>query len=98
MATDNRLRYIANTTLALNTFLVLNNANALVRPRSALRMLGFNAPVSPADQMMVDGLMRMFAATRMVLGLTGMAMWWYEEYRGLGSSLVFGALMGSVDG
>ena len=98
MATDNRVRYLANTALALNTFIALNNANALIRPRSALQMLGFNAPVSPSDQKLTDGLMRMFAATRVVMGLSGMLMWWYKDYKVQGCSMLLGVLMAGVDG
>lgn len=40
----------------------------------------------------------MFAATRVVLGITGLAMWWEENYRAMGVSMTVGTLMAAVDG
>lgn len=90
--------YLANTALVLSTFITLNNANTLFRPRTGLKQLGFTNPVSPSDQKTVDGIMRMFASTRMVVGLSTFAMWWYKDYRAMGWSMLAELLMSGVDG
>ena len=90
--------YLANTALVLSTFITVNNTDALFRPRKGLKQLGFSAPMSPTDQTLVDGLMRMFASTRIVVGVSTMAMWWYRDYRAMGWSMLAGLLMSGVDG
>ena len=40
----------------------------------------------------------MFAATRIVVGLSSLAMWWYKDYKALGWINVAGVLMAGVDG
>lgn len=56
------------------------------------------APVAPTDQKTVEGLLRMFAATRVTLGLSSIAVWWYGDYRALAFGQLAGLIMAGVDG
>lgn len=89
---------MANIAASLGAFIVVNNAYALMRPQSALAQLSFPPPLSPADQDLVHGLTRMHAATRVVVGASTLATWWYGNYKALGWQSVAGILMAIVDG
>lgn len=90
--------YLANTAAALGAFITLNNIYGAFNPRGALNQLGFPVPMSASDQTLVNGVTRMFATTRIVMGISTLAMWWFRSYKALGVSMVSGCIMAISDG
>lgn len=90
--------YLANTAAALGGFILLNNVYGALNPRGALDQLGFPTPMSTSDQTLVNGITRMFASTRVVMGITTLAMWYFKAHKALGASMVAGCIMAISDG
>lgn len=90
--------YLSNTAAALGAFITLNNIYGALHPRGALNQLGFPTPISPSDQTLVNGITRMFATTRICVGVSTLAMWWFGSHKALGVSMVAGCVMAFSDG
>lgn len=89
---------MSNIAASLAAFVVVNNVYGLWQPRAALAQLSFPPPLSPADQDLIDGLTRMHSATRIVVGASTLATWWFGSYEALGWQSIAGVLMAVVDG
>ena len=99
--------YLANTSLALSTFILANNAYGALNPRTTLSMLGFSASstISSADQTLLEGITTMFCTTRVCLALSTFAMWSQAGgaaregcFRAMGWATLAGTLMAVGDG
>ncbi len=90
--------HAAGLAAVLGTFIGLNSTYGILSPGGALRQLGFRTAVSPSDKELTEGLLRMFSATRVVVGVSQVAAWWYGDYKVLGCQMVASALMAAVDG
>ena len=96
-------KYTAAVAAIFGLFLVVSNLLTLIKPSSGLEQLGFGTQSGPlqghdTNQKLAQGLMRMFAASRLVIGLTQISAWWFTEHRVLGCQLIFSSVMGAVDG
>ena len=90
--------YLANTAAVFSAFITVNGIYGTLQPAQVLKMLSFPNASSPADQNLVEGLVRMFASTRTVVGLSSLAMWWTGDYKALALANVAGTLMALTDG
>ena len=90
--------YLSNTAAALGLFITVNNIYGALNPRGALNQLGFPVPISPSDQTLVNGVVRMFATTRICVGVSTLGMWWFGNHKALGISMVVGCVMAISDG
>ena len=94
--------YLANSTVVLSTFIIANNIYGAINPRSVLTRLGFSLPgtaqTDPPTLALVEGISRMFATTRISLGVAMLATWYYKDHRALGWSMLAGTLMTLSDG
>ena len=90
--------YLANTAAALGGFILLNNVYGTLKPRGLLDMLGYPTPMSASEQTLVNGVTRMFASTRVVMGITTLSMWYFKSHKALGASMVAGCIMAIADG
>jgi hypothetical protein len=94
--------YLANTAVGFSAFILLNNTYILSNPTAGLKQLGFKLPAAskddPETKNLAEGLLQMNAATRITLGFTSVAMWYYRDYRAMGWSMIGGCVMAVVDG
>lgn len=88
----------AHIAAGLGTFVIVINTYGVIRPNVTLSLLSFPPATTPKDQKLVETVIRMFASTRVVVGLCGISAWWYGAYKVLGVQMVCGVTMAAVDG
>ena len=76
----------------------MSESNLYPRKISGTSDHQLTAPETHADQKLVDGIVRMGAATRISLGLSSVAVWWYSDYRAMAWGTLSGTVMAIVDG
>lgn len=72
--------------------------NAIVRPENALTFFEFEPPVIPATRQLVDGLMVIYGARDVFMGLAIYAAVYFGTRKALGSILVAASGVAFVDG
>jgi hypothetical protein len=70
--------------------------NAILRPRSGLRVLDFTAPKDLESQKLVDNLMLMYGARDLAVGLPVLLAWYFDR-RALGWLMFANAVIPFVD-
>lgn len=61
-------------------------------------LLSFPPASTPKEKKLVEVITRMFAATRVVVGLSGIIIWWYEAHDVVGVQRLRGSIMAIADG
>lgn len=90
---------LAHIAAGLGTFITVINTYGVIRPDVTLSLLSFPPAETPKDKKLTEAITRMFAATRIVVGLTGITNWWYGvSYRVMGVQMLLGSVMAIVDG
>ena len=96
------LPYLANTAAVISLLPTFIGFGALIRPQIGLTIFSFPAPTSPNDQTLVLGLMRIFGARDLAVGLTTLAIWYYRQGiagdKALGCAMLAGGLLVATDG
>ncbi|KAJ6560483.1 hypothetical protein B0H10DRAFT_2115035 [Mycena sp. CBHHK59/15] len=72
--------------------------NAILRPRNALKFFEFEAPASASDKKLVDGLMVIYGARDIFMGLAIYSAAYFRDRRSLGWILIAGSGVAFVDG
>lgn len=72
--------------------------NALFRPHSALSILGFPAPASPADRALAHGLVAIYGARDISMGTAVIATVVFGSPRALGCILLVSAGVAAIEG
>lgn len=72
--------------------------NAMIRPRNALEFFEFEAPVSFADQTVVDGLMVVYGARDIFMGVAIYSAAYWGNRKSLGWIMLAGSAVAFVDG
>ena len=104
MATTNsasaarHLPYLEKGALILSFFPTIVGLRILIEPQFALRVLQFPTPSSAADRNLVYGLVRLFGARDLAIGVTAMALWYYGHRKSLGAAILSGAILTVTDG
>lgn len=89
----------ANATAVLNILPVFSGLNAILRPASALSVLGFpTPPPEPKGQKLSDSLVRMYGVRQATMGLASLALWWAGEHRLMGVFMLVNSPVAIVDG
>lgn len=88
----------ANATAVLNILPILSGINAVLRPASALSLLGFPTPPEPKGQKLSDSLLRMYGVRQATMGLASLALWWAGEHRLMGVFMLVNSPVAIVDG
>lgn len=89
----------ANATAVINIIPILAGLNAILRPTSALSMLGFVAPPEQAQtQKLCRSLLQMYGVRQVAMGLTGLTLWSFAEHRLMGAILFANMPIAIVDG
>ena len=70
--------------------------NAILRPRSALRVIDFPPPKDAESQKLVDNLMLMYGARDIAVGLPVLLAWYFDS-RALGWLMLVNAVIPCVD-
>jgi hypothetical protein len=72
--------------------------NALIRPRNAFEVFEFPLPASVADQKVIDGLMIIYGARDVFMGVAVYLTTYYGSRPALGWILIAGSSVAFVDG
>jgi hypothetical protein len=72
--------------------------NAMLRPRQALEFFEFEVPASAADKKVVDGLMVIYGARDIFMGLALYSAAYFGNHKSLGWILIAGSAVAFVDG
>ena len=72
--------------------------NAILRPRSALKVFEFDLPASTSDQQLVDSLMVLYGARDLFMGLAIYSAAYFGNPKVLGWILIAGSGVAFVDG
>jgi hypothetical protein len=89
------LRIAAN---AIATIFVGFGINAILRPREALEFFEFEMPASAPDKKVVDGLMIIYGARDIFMGLAMYLAAYFGDRKSLGWILIAGSGVAFVDG
>jgi len=80
------------------TIFVGFGVNAILRPRKALEFFEFEAPASASDKKVVDGLMVIYGARDIFMGLAIYSTAYFGDRESLGWILIAGGGVAFVDG
>jgi len=72
--------------------------NAILRPRNALSFFEFEAPASASDKNVVDGLMVIYGARDIFMGVAIYSATYFGDRKSLGWILIAGSGVAFVDG
>ncbi len=72
--------------------------NAILRPREALEFFEFEVPASASDKKVVDGLMVIYGARDIFMGLAIYLAAYFKERKSLGLLLIASSAVAFVDG
>lgn len=75
---------------------IILGVNAILRPRSALRIIEFAPPKDPESQKLVDNLMLMYGARDLACGIPILLSWYFDR-RPLGWLMIVAAIIPCVD-
>jgi hypothetical protein len=89
------LRIVANV---FATIFVGFGINAILRPENALEFFEFQAPASVLDKKVVDGLMVIYGARDIFMGLAMYSAAYFGDRKSLGWILVAASAVAFVDG
>ncbi|KAK6526569.1 hypothetical protein TWF694_005151 [Orbilia ellipsospora] len=89
------LRILAATTCLSTIGLGIN---AILRPRTALEMLSFPTPTTPADKKLVDNLMRIYGARNLIMGWSMGVTAYLGHTMALGWIFIGSSVVALVDG
>jgi hypothetical protein len=67
---------LAHIAAGLGTFITVINTYGVIRPDVTLSLLSFPPAETPKDRKLTEAITRMFAVTRIVVGLTEITNWW----------------------
>lgn len=87
---------IAATVFA--TIFVGFGVNAIIRPENALEFFEFKAPALDSDKKVVDGLMAIYGARDIFMGLAIYTVTYFGDRKSLGWILIAGSAVAFVDG
>ena len=90
--------YLMNTALSVALVPLALGFNALLRPASALAIMGAPMPKEPDARKLTTALMSVYGARNFAIGLTGTAIWYYGNVEAMGWLSVGGTIMMLVDG
>lgn len=93
-----QVHHIAGAAAGLGAFLGLNSVYWIFKPQEALGQLGFPNAISPTDQTLVEGVIRMNAGARAMVGITQLVTWYFGSHTVMAYNLLFGGIMAGVDG
>lgn len=91
-------RHIAGVAAGLGAFLSLNSTYAILNPRGALTQLGFPNAISPSDQKLTEGIIRMYGGARALMGISQLVAWYFGNHTIMAYNLIFGVIVAGVDG
>ncbi|KAK6198211.1 hypothetical protein LQW54_010488 [Pestalotiopsis sp. IQ-011] len=98
LSTSKTAEYCAYGAFALGLVPTLVGINAILRPASALSLLGFSAPPQPESQKLSRSLLRMYGGRDIALGLMTLAVWARGDRRTLGYTMLASLPIALVDG
>jgi hypothetical protein len=90
--------HVAGVAAGLGAFLSLNSTYAILNPKGVLTQLGFPTAVSPSDQKVTEGLIRMYGGARAVMGLSQLLLWYVGDHTAVAYNLLLGVIVAGVDG
>lgn len=88
----------ANATAVLNILPTFSGLYGVLRPASALSLLGFPIPTEPREQRLSYSLLRMYGVRQATMGLASLALWWNGEHRLMGVFMLVNTPVAVVDG
>jgi len=90
--------YLPLVASAFATIFVGFGINAILRPSNALTFFEFPYPTSPSDAKLIDGLMVVYGARDIFMGLAIYAAAYFGDRKSLGWMLIAGSGVAFVDG
>lgn len=91
-------RHIAGVAAGLGALLSLNSTYAVLSPRAALSQLGFPNAISPSDQKLTEGIIRMYGGVRITMGASQLVAWYLGNHTIMAYNLLLGVIVAGVDG
>ncbi|KAJ0120628.1 hypothetical protein J7T55_015358 [Diaporthe amygdali] len=88
----------ANATAVLNLLPTLSGVVGVLRPASALAVLGFPTPSTPEAQRLSHSLVQMYGVRQATMGLASLALWAAGEHRLMGVLMLVNSPIAIVDG
>ncbi|KAI9823009.1 MAG: hypothetical protein M1832_002663 [Thelocarpon impressellum] len=90
--------YLSIAASVFATIFVGFGANAILRPQNALTFFEFEYPASAPDRRLVDGLMVIYGARDLFMGLAIYSAAYFGERKSLGWTLIAASGVAFVDG
>lgn len=88
----------ANATAVLNILPIFSGITAVLRPASALSLLGFPTPPEPKEAKLSYSVLQMYGVRQATMGLASLALWWAGEHRLMGVLMLVNTPVAIVDG
>jgi hypothetical protein len=82
----------------ISVFPIVLGINAIARPQTALEILQFPAPIGPADQKLVDNMMRVYGARNISMGLAQGITAYFGHAKAVAWILIANSITAIVDG
>ena len=89
---------LPNTAAAFGVISTLIGINAVLRPRSALKIFDFKLPDDPKSHQLIDALLLIYGARDIGLGLLTLIVWYHGDRTALGWSVLIGSSVPVADG
>ncbi|KAM0814725.1 hypothetical protein AB5N19_00515 [Seiridium cardinale] len=98
LSTPRSVEYFANATFVVGILPTVLGINAVLRPASALSLVGVSQPSQPQDQKLAHFLIQMYGARNIAVGLLALLLWSRGERRTLGLGMFAMMPIALIDG